>query len=237
MNSKSLCFSIAAVAMVITTSAPAHAQYDGYNPAKSDRFDGNGRGMRFNFAPTVIKPYGYQQRSVPVAAHQVTHGNVPRTSHFLTGVNPSLFAKSPPPKPILVRETVVSSGVSFPRTQANLAQTFRPEFGRPGVAGRLPVPAQAPYPQRSASAATLLASKPAATHRPTASKTPRYTQSKSVRGTVVPRKQPTPLIGTPQIANYNDTQLYAPGGVMVRSTGGHSGNANVYGKVLSRNNN
>lgn len=239
MNSKFLCISIAAVAMVITTNAPAYAQYDGYNPAKSDRFDGNGRGMRFNFAPSVIRPYGYQNRSNyrPAVAHRVSHGNVPVSSAYL-GVSPSLFAKSPPPKPILVPETVVSSGVSFARTQANQVQTFKPEFGRPAVAGHLPSMPQPQHPSaRSARPVMLLASKPAAVLRPAASKTARYTQSKSVRGTVVPRKQPTPLIGSPQIANYNDTQLYAPGGVMVRSTDGNNGNANVYGKVLSRSNN
>lgn len=229
MNSKFL-FSIAALAMVATTNAPAHAQYE--------RVDGNGEGMRYKFAPQVINPHARYRRVNHVAPHQVTHGNIPRSSTFLTGVNPSLLTRTPVPKPILVPETVISSGETFARVQTPSTQAFRPEFGKPAVAQRLQPPATQPNYQprpRSAQPAMLIASKPATTRQAAPKPTTRNSASRAVRGTVLPRKQtPTPLIGAPQVANYNDTQLYAPGGVVVRSNGGT--NTTVFGRVLPRSN-
>lgn len=230
MNSKFL-FSIASLAMVATTNVPAHAQYE--------RRDVNREfSQRFKFAPQQTNPYGSQQHRQYVAPHQVTHGNIPPTSTFLTGVNPSLLTRTPVPKPILVPETVISSGATFARVQTPSTQAFRPEFGTAVAQRRQPPATQQSFQPRprSAQPAMLIASKPATTRQATTPKpTTRNSASRAVRGTVLPRKQtPTPLIGAPQVANYNDTQLYAPGGVLVRSNGTY--NSNVFGRVLPRSN-
>lgn len=216
MNSKFFCLSILSSTLAVGMASAAYA--------REFKQDVNGDGQRYDFDRTSVRPYSYAPKYVPsqVPAHRVTHGNIPKSKSFLTGVDPELIIRPPAArKPILVTDTTI---MARPMLQSAPHQTFKTAFGKP-----VGEPAQQPL-QARAGAISVGPQSSAPSSRP-ASRRPavRRVVKQEACGRLLPPKQAAPVLTPgPQIANYDD-RFYGSGiGMNSRS--------DVHGTILPRSN-